>query len=156
MVPRRYFLDPVKWEIIGNKYIDYEKLLIIEKPNGRRKFSAMAWKVRTRERKDILIDETMAMQGSCWLMNKSWWEKVIVRLDSNGYGILYQDTTEMLFKTWNAGGKLMLNKKTWYAHKHRDFNRTHNYPGELSEVVFRFALSKHMEDYLKVRAKWGI
>ena len=62
----------------------------------------------------------------------------------------------MLFKTWNAGGKLMLNKKTWYAHKHRDFNRTHNYPGELSEVVFRFALSKHMEDYLKVRAKWGI
>ena len=156
MVPRRYFLDPVKWEIIGNKYIDYEKLLIIEKPNGRRKFSAMAWKARTRERKDILIDETMAMQGSCWLMNKSWWEKVIVRLDSNGYGILYQDTTEMLFKTWNAGGKLMLNKKTWYAHKHRDFNRTHNYPGELSEVVFRFALSKHMEDYLKVRAKWGI
>jgi glycosyltransferase involved in cell wall biosynthesis len=157
VTPRRYFLDPVKWEVMHDKgYIDYEKLLIIEKPGGRRKFSAVAWKARTRDHADILLDETMAFQGSVWVMSRKWWDDVIVRLDSEGYGTLYQDTTEMLFKTWKAGGKLMLNKKTWYAHKHRDFNRTHNYPGELSDASFRFALEKHKHDYEGVRGKWGI
>jgi hypothetical protein len=32
----------------------------------------------------------------------------------------------MVFKTWKAGGKLMVNKNTWHAHKHRSFARTHN------------------------------
>jgi hypothetical protein len=32
----------------------------------------------------------------------------------------------MIFKTWKAGGKMMLNKNTWFAHKHREFPRTHN------------------------------
>ena len=153
---RRFFLDPVKWKVIGNKYIDYEKLFIISKPSGRTKFSALEWWSRSRERRNILLDEDMAMQGSVWCMSRKWWESVIVRLDSEGYGTLYQDTTEMLFKTWAAGGKLMLNKKTWYAHKERTFNRTHNYPGELADASFRFALEKHGEEYERVRAKWMI
>jgi glycosyltransferase involved in cell wall biosynthesis len=156
VTPRRYFLDPVKWEVIGDKFIDYEKLLIITKPSGRRKFSAVEWWSRGRERRHLSIDETMAMQGSCWVMSRKWWDSVIVRLDSEGYGTLYQDTTEMLFKTWAAGGKLMLNKNTWYAHKHRNFNRTHDYPGELADASFRFALEKHGEEYERVRAKWMI
>jgi len=153
---RRYFLDPVRWEVMGDKFIDYEKLLIITKPSGRMKFSAVEWWGRSRERRDILIDEDMAFQGSAWCMSRKWWDSVIVRLDSEGYGTLYQDTTEMLFKTWAAGGKLMLNKKTFYAHKHRSFNRTHDYPGELADASFRFALEKHGEEYERVRAKWMI
>jgi len=156
VVGRRFFLDPVKWKVMPLSPIDYEKLLIIEKPGGRRKFSAVAWKARTKERTHIDVDETMAFQGSVWTMSRKWWDSVIVRLDSEGYGTHYQDTTEMLFKTWAAGGKLMLNKKTWYAHKHRDFNRTHNYPGELADASFRFALEKHAEEYERVRAKWMI
>jgi glycosyltransferase involved in cell wall biosynthesis len=158
VVPRRYFLDPVKWEVMQAKgCIDYEKLIVLEKPEkGLRKFSAVAWKARTKERANILVDETMAFQGSCWVMSRKWWDTVIVRLDSTGYGPLYQDTTEMLFKTWEAGGKLMLNKKTWYAHKHRDFNRTHQYPLEKAIPEFEFALKKHAKEYEGVRAKWGI
>jgi len=156
VTPRRFFLDPVRWEVMGDKHIDYEKLLIIEKPGGRRKFSAVEWKARTKERAEVLLDETMALQGSAWCMSRKWWDTVIVRLNSEGYGTLYQDTTEMLFKTWAAGGKLMLNKKTWYAHKHRDFNRTHDYPGELANASFQFALEKHGEEYERVRAKWMI
>lgn len=154
VIGRRFFLDPVKWEVMDKPPIDYEKLLIIEKPGGRRKFSAVAWKARTRERAHIERDETMAFQGSVWTMSRKWWESVIVRLDSEGYGTHYQDTTEMLFKTWAAGGKLMLNKKTWYAHKHRDFNRTHNYPGELADACFRYALKTWEKDYEKAREKW--
>ena len=157
-VGRRYFLDPVKWEVKEDKgFIDYEKLLVIEKPDkGVRKFSAVAWKARTRERAHIPYDETMACQGSCWVMPRAWWDTVIKRLDSNGYGPLYQDTTEMLFKTWAAGGRLMLNKAWWYAHKDRSFNRTHQYPIERAIPEFKFALEKHMKEYGEVAHRWGL
>lgn len=122
VTPRRYFLDPVKWEVMDMPYIDYEKLVIQE----GKKFSGQRWDERTKQRTALLIDETMAMQGSCWIMSKKWWDKVIKELQVEGYGPLYQDSHEMIFKTWKAGGKMMLNKKAWFAHKHRSFSRTHN------------------------------
>jgi hypothetical protein len=99
----------------------YEKLVI----QDGKKFSGQRWRSRDEERKDIEIDETMAMQGSCWFMPHLWWNKVIGELQTEGYGPMYQDSHEMIFKTWKAGGKMMINKKTWYAHKHRSFSRTH-------------------------------
>jgi hypothetical protein len=119
---RRYFLDPVEWKVMNIPYIDYEKLVI----QGGVKFAGQRWENRDKERKDIAVDETMAMQGSFWIMAKSWWDKVIVDLQTEGYGPLIQDSHEMIFKTWKAGGKMMLNKNTWFAHKHRGFPRMHN------------------------------
>ena len=150
---RRYFLDPIKWEVIDGKYVDYEKLIVKEDP---KKFSSVAWPSRDKERLDIPIDETMAMQGSVWIMARSWWNKAIDRLQTEGYGPHYQDTTEMLFKTWKAGGKLMLNKNAWYAHKHREFNRTHHYATERAIPEWLYALNKHYDDYQKVKQSWGI
>jgi glycosyltransferase involved in cell wall biosynthesis len=155
VTPRRFFLDPHKWEVMQLPAIDYEKLMIIKKPDGRTKFSAVAWKARTRDRRHVLIDENMAMQGSMWVMSRRWWDDVIGELDL-AYGTHYQDSTEMLFKTWKAGGKLMLNKLTWYAHKHRSFNRTHNYPGHLADKTFKYALERHRQEYEEVRKKWGV
>lgn len=119
---KRYFLDPDKWERMDIDPVVYEKLVI----QDNIKFAGQRWTSRTEERKDIMIDENTAIQGSQWLMKRSWWDKVIVELDTENYGPLIQDSTEMLFKTWQAGGKLMINKNTWYAHKHRSFSRTHN------------------------------
>jgi glycosyltransferase involved in cell wall biosynthesis len=156
VVPRRYFLDPVKWEVINTPPVDYEKLKIINYDRGR-KFSGIPWKNRTEERKDTMIDETMAMQGSCWFMPHKWWDEVIGHLDSEGYGTLYQDSHEMVFKTWQAGGKLMVNKNTWYAHKHRDFPRTHGYGGELSDKSFAHSLAVWEPYYREVvRKEWQI
>jgi len=125
VTPRRYFLDAVKWEIMDMPFVDYEKLVI----QSGKKFSGCPWKSRTQERldqKEYMVDETMAMQGSCWLMKKTWWDEVIGELQNEGYGPLYQDSHEMVFKTWEKGGKLMVNKNTWFAHKHRSFSRTHS------------------------------
>lgn len=126
--PRRYFLDVKKWEVMDMPYVDYSKLLIqtVDKKNGIYKFAGFVDRPRTERRKDIMIDETMAMQGSCWLMPRKWWGDVIGELQTEGYGPLYQDSHEMVFKTWKAGGKLMVDKTTWHAHKHRSFSRTHN------------------------------
>ena len=122
MTSRRYFLDSKQWKVMDEPYVDYEKLVIQENV----KFSGQRWRSRDKERKDIMIDDTMAMQGSVWLMPRQWWIDVIGELQTEGYGPHYQDSHEMVFKTWKAGGKMMLNKNTWFAHRHRSFSRTHN------------------------------
>lgn len=154
VVPRRYFLDPKKWEVMDIPFIDYEKLII---GTDRIKFTAHPWVTRTKEREDKLVDETMAMQGSAWIMSRKHWDTVIGELQTEGYGPLYQDSTEMIFKTWQAGGKMMLNKKTWYAHKHRSFKRTHNINADESQKSFDYAMSVWKDYYTGVvRPLWKI
>lgn len=126
VTPTRYELDPIKWKRMNLPAVNFTKLVIQNVDDVVRKFTAVPWKERDEEMKDIMIAETMGMQGSCWFMKKSWWDKVIVQLQTEGYGQLIQDSTEMIFKTWKAGGKMMLNKNTWHAHRHRKFGRMHN------------------------------
>src|SRR3990167_84849 len=154
---RRYFLDPVKWEVMDIPHIDYEKLVI---QNGI-KFAGQRWRDRDKERKNIAIDETMAMQGSCWVMPRAWFQKVVGELQTEGYGPSYQDSHEMIFKTWQNGGKMMLNKNTWFAHKHRSFPRTHQEGSSENpskrEDSWAYALKVWRDYYEKeVRPKWGI
>lgn len=152
MTATRFFLDPVKWEVMALDPVIHEKLIITAE---RQKFSAHKWPARDEERKDFPIDETMAMQGSMWIMKKAWWEKVIKELQSEGYGTHYQDSVEMLMKTWQAGGKLMVNRKTWFAHKHRSFPRTHNYGGQLADASFKYALDTWRPYYEQViKPQW--
>lgn len=152
--PRRFFLDTDKWEVMDKAPNDYNKLII---DSGRNKFAGQDWPSRAKERAHKMIDESMAMQGSCWVMKRSWWDKVIVELQSEGYGTHYQDSHEMVFKTWKAGGRLMVNKYTWHAHKHRDFPRTHNYGGAEADASFAYSLSVWGEYYEKeIKPKWKI
>jgi len=150
---RRFFLDPVKWQIMPDEgYVDYEKLVI----QDNKKFSGQRWRSRSKDRADIMIDETMAMQGSCWLMTRKWWNDVIGELQTEGYGPLYQDSHEMVFKTWQAGGKMMLNKNAWFAHKHRSFARTHQHKASDTDGWI-YSLNKWRDYYEKeIRPKWGI
>lgn len=157
MTATRYFLDPIKWERMDLEPVNYEKLVIQE----NKKFSGQRWTSRDIERKDIMIDETMAMQGSMWIMPHAWWDKVIGELQTEGYGPTYQDSHEMIFKTWKAGGKMMLNKNTWFAHKHRSFPRTHQEgsPENPSkpELGWAYSLNTWREYYEKeIRPLWKI
>lgn len=145
VTPRRYFLNPVEWKVMDIPPVDYMRLLIDKRP----KFTGVVWHDRTKQKKYIMIDETMAMQGSCWIMKRSWWNKVIGELQSEGYGTHLQDSHEMVFKIWQAGGKLMVNKNTWYAHKHRSFPRTHNYSEALANASFVYTLSVWRDYYEK-------
>lgn len=118
VTPRRYFLDVVKWEIMDMPFVDTMDLKIVGEPP---KFSG----VDRKRVNDVMLEESAAMQGSCWLMPRKWWDEVIGELQTKGYGPLIQDSHEMVFKIWKAGGRLMVNKNTWHAHKHRNFSRTH-------------------------------
>lgn len=158
VTPRRYALDPVKWEIIKDiPPVDFMKLRIVNMAEGVRKFSG----VEKPGDDSQPIQESMAMQGSCWVMPTAWWRKTIGELQNEGYGPHYQDSHEMVFKTWQAGGKLMVNKNTWHAHKHRDFPRTHNNgtaenPSN-NEKCWAYSLTVWEEYYeTQIKPKWSI
>ena len=154
VVPKRYFLDVEKWKLMNIEPVEHEKLII---QNGK-KFSGQRWRERDKKQRDVSISETMAMQGSCWIMKRRWWDKVIGELQTKGYGPHYQDSHEMVFKTWKAGGKLMVNKNTWYAHKHRSFARTHNEGTKENpsrrEEGWDYSLKLWRDYYEEIRKKW--
>ncbi len=154
---RRYYLDTENWRIMDIPPVDYEKLKIRDTGNGLKKFEGQVWKSRARERKNKMIDETMAMQGSCWVMPKKWWEDVIVELDTKNYGTMYQDSHEMQFKTWKKGGKLVVNKNVWFAHKHVKFPRTHQHSRKDWESGVRYSYEKWKDYYNdEIRKKWNV
>lgn len=119
VIPRRYKLDTEKWEVMDEPSVDYEKLYI-DNPD---KIGGVEWKSRQKERAGILIDETMVFQGSCWFMSRKHWD-FLGGLQEEGYGTFTQEPIEIALKTWLGGGRVMVNKNTWYAHKHRKFGRT--------------------------------
>ena len=158
---RRFFLDSVKWEVMDIPPVDCEKLVIQDCGNGVRKFAGQRWDSRAEELKDVPIIESMAMQGSMWCMPRKWWDDIIGELQTEGYGPHYGDSHEMVFKTWKAGGRLMVNKSAWFAHKHRSFPRTHNMGTKENpanaESGWAYSLSVWENYYLnEIKPKWQI
>ena len=147
---RRYFLDPVKWEVMDIPPVDYMDLQI----RGG-KFTGVE-----RPGNDELIQESRAMQGSMWAMPHKWWNDVIGELQTEGYGPHIQDSHEMVFKTWQKGGKLMVNKNTWHAHKERSFPRTHNNGTEENpanqDAGYKYALDTWGEYFNELQQQWKI
>ena len=153
VTPRRFFLDTVRWEVMDLPPVDFMVLKLGNYENGK-KFSGVARQGNDKE----MIQESMAMQGSCWVMKRSWWDKVIGELQTEGYGPLYQDSHEMVFKTWKAGGKLMVIKASWHAHKHRSFPRTHNNGTKENpsnnDACFKYSVDVWEEYYNEIKKLW--
>lgn len=122
VIPRRYRLDAENWKIIedGRPPIDYMFLDYPYKTKGdvTDGLHGNEWRAKHFERRDILIDDTMSWQGSCYFMKKSYWEK-IGPMDSDLYGSFTHESQEIGNKVWLGGGRLVVNKKTWYAHFHK-------------------------------------
>jgi hypothetical protein len=123
ITPLRYFLDPVKWEVMDLPPVGYMKLKIT---GGKFSGVADAKVDEKNKRRGNKMYETQAMQGSMWVMPRKVWDEVIGELNTELYGPHQQDSHEMVFKLWKAGGKLLVDINTWHAHKHRSFSRTHN------------------------------
>ncbi len=121
VIPRRYRLDADNWQIVedGRPPIDYMYLAYpYERPYDRNcGLHGSEWK--RPERDHILIDDTMSWQGSCWFLKKSYWDKLLYPLDDKNYGPFTQEAQEIGNKVWLSGGRLVVNKKTWYAHFHK-------------------------------------
>jgi len=161
MTATRYFWDPVENKVMELPPVYHEKLVIQNVSEGVQKFAGVRWRDRDEKLKDTPITETMAMQGSMWITPRKWFNEVFGELQTEGYGPLIQDSVEATMKTWKAGGQLVLNKNTWFAHKHRSFSRTHNNgttenPAKCNEG-YTYALTQWKDYYLKeICPKWEI
>jgi glycosyltransferase involved in cell wall biosynthesis len=122
VVPRRFALDAEKWAIEpqGKYPADAHYLSFPwQNPNDPEcGLHGVIWKDRAAARKDVLIDDEMSSQGSCWFMSRATWSR-IGPLDVAHYGTFIQEFQEVGMKAWLGGGAVKVNKKTWYAHLHK-------------------------------------
>ena len=71
---------------------------------------------REKRDRDILIDDIITFQGSCYVMHRDRF------IELGGVGDrykLHQEATSIGMKVWLSGGRCVRNKKTWYAHLHK-------------------------------------
>jgi len=120
VVPRRKRLDAENWCIqdVGKPDVDYEFLSYPLWKLDQIGLHGTIWTDRALSKKDILIDEDMSFQGSCWFMPKNFFER-LGPMQEEGYGTFIGEPQELGLKVWLSGGKQMRNKRTWYAHLHK-------------------------------------
>lgn len=120
VVPRRKRLDAINWCIqdVGKADVDYE-YLCYPGIDGSTGLHGMIWEARAKERKNFLVDNNMSAQGSCWFMSKDYF-KFLELEDEENYGTFNHEFQEIGLKCWLSGGQVVTNKKTWYAHLHKN------------------------------------
>ena len=74
--------------------------------------------------------ETMSLLGACWMATRDKYFEL--ELSDERHGSWGQQGTEVACKTWLSGGRLIVNKRTWFAHMFRtqkDFGFPYPNPG---------------------------
>lgn len=121
VVPRRYSLDPDKWcpdktrPTVDAHYLSWPFARPGDKTCG---LHGNVWAERAKARKDVLLDDEMSSQGSFWFMSRKHWRR-LGPMEVGRYGTFAQEFQEIGMKTWLGGGRVAVNKRTWYAHLHK-------------------------------------
>jgi len=102
-IPRRYRLSAGRWEKYGEP-IDYMYL----------NDDLMGVRGRPKN-EDKPVDDTQTFQGSCYFMERGYFKKLGL-LDDVNFGPMGHEAQEISFKCRADGGRVVVNKKTWYAH----------------------------------------
>lgn len=110
--PRRKRLDAENWKLIeGSPDVDY---MMIHKGKGYKNNA----KNLDLELKNKLIDDLPIFQGSCWFMEREYF-KHLGLLDDVNFGGMGSEALEVCLKCRADGGRVIVNKTTWYAHYHK-------------------------------------
>jgi len=125
VIPRMYQLDPETWEPKWRKKTDF---MFIRSPQAAKDpFQIAYYDARTaREFRDEYkayknaiwrqgdICDTMTCIGACWFMRRDrFWELGGMDEKHAQWG---QMGVELSCKTWLSGGRMVVNKNTWFAH----------------------------------------
>jgi len=121
-VPTRYSLDAENWQPKQKKPIEY---MFLCSPSDKNDFGGPSlhgreWREKQNDPtlKDVLIDDLMSAQGSCWFMHRDYFHELEL-LDDVNYGHFCFEFQEIGLKCWLSGGRVVRNKNTWYAHLHK-------------------------------------
>ncbi len=87
------------------------------------------WGEYKKQQKGDLV-ETMSLQGSCFMMTRErYWD---LNICDESWGSWGNQGTEVAIKSWLSGGRVIVNKKTWYAHMFRTQGGDFGFPYALS------------------------
>jgi len=139
-VPRRHRLAPETWSLQWERCpIDYEYLRW-EPLSQRYYFTGEKWDALTQARLEIPSDDILVMQASCWFMAREWF-RTRGFMQTEGYGGWAQEGPEVAWETLQAGGKVKVNKNTWYAHFHKRGPYSKLYWVDTQEIYAGYAYS---------------
>lgn len=128
VIPRRYALFEETFTRQENRPIyDYHYLSYPSEEGGHYGYDMpiVPCNKHTVKHMDILIDDTMIFQGSCYVANRKYFMEHVGFLDDRWetYGSFACEPSEVGLKYWLGGGQVKVNKNTWYAHlKKRQFH----------------------------------
>lgn len=136
VVPRRYSLDVEKWTKKNKVPISY--MYLSADLHGREwteKNNDQA--LNTAHEHDI--DDLMSFQGSCWFMHREYYD-FLELMDEEHYGPFWYEAQEIGLKCWLSGGRVVVNKKTWYAHWHKpkEVGRGYSLNGSRQDEVTKY------------------
>jgi glycosyltransferase involved in cell wall biosynthesis len=115
VVGSRYDLDTATWQRRDHSKTDCRRLTHVSEDGvGLR---SMAWPEWAEAHKDEEVSETMTCSGSCFLIERKLWTYWGGWDERHGH--FGQEGAELACKVWLSGGRLLENKRTWYAHWNR-------------------------------------
>lgn len=111
--PRRKRFDPHRWELTDTDSPDIDYMFVGTSYKGHKDND----KNRDPELKKKLLDDTEVFQGSCYFMTRNFFNKLGL-LDDKNFGKMGSEAIEIALKCRHNGGRVIINKTTWYAHAH--------------------------------------
>ncbi len=129
VVPRQYHLNDENWDRDtsrgGKSYADYWYLtppaILEDHEKGAQNLGLKGrrWYKHLQDSSidNVKIDDTMTFQGSCWLMGRDHFH--FLKIQDEGFGTFGYEAAEIGTKTWQWGGRVVVNKNTWFAHLHK-------------------------------------
>jgi glycosyltransferase involved in cell wall biosynthesis len=174
VVPRMYNLHGFDWVCDSCHNHEYqgptpEKCLKC----GGKVHREMVWKPRLHKRSDFMrfdsdlhfqywgelerrpeskadLAETMSFVGACFFMHRKWyWD---IGGSEEEWGSWGQQGTELSCKTWLMGGRVMVNKKTWFSHLFRTQGGDFGFPYPQSGKQIDHARKRSKEFFME--GKW--
>lgn len=83
------------------------------------------WTAEQNKHKEDYV-ETMSLLGACFFLDREWyWE---LGGSDEAHGSWGQQGTEIACKTWLSGGRLICNRKVWFAHMFRTQGKDFGFP----------------------------
>ena len=129
VVLRRYALDPEKWELESNPKYPIDYMYLSNDLHGR------VWHEKNKDEqlKRKEIDDLMSAQGSMWFMKREYFDYLEL-MDEYHWGEFAREFQEIGLKAWLSGGRVIVNKKAWYAHWHKSKADGRGYSLDRNEI----------------------
>lgn len=135
--------QPTKMDIIWKAKENPQSICYIFDSEPHFQYAPRSWKQRPEMRGDLT--ETMSLQGSCFMVHRDRYFDL--DLCEESYGSWGSQGIEVACKSWLSGGRVLCNRRTWYAHMFRTQGGDFGFPYEQSGKQIQSAKDKARDTF---------